>query len=284
MILVALVLLACVVVGWGYAPEAPLQEAFLGFLVGLIGGLFVSVARVVLDVIRVIGPIFQTVWNGINAVIGRIGENAGRFFRAIAGGARALYDSVLRPVVAAVVSGFGKFAEFLDRVTAPIREAFEWVNRVLDTVWTKVIAPILDVIEKVRAVLQVLAELGVPFAQQLADLLRILETRIFEAFREVRTFVNDLFGFIDVLFDPRGWIRSTPFLNTIWHYGGNILNLLALLGIDPLASDRVQAFREEHATPDLLDVVRRAAAGEFAQHPSVQLAAARFRTRSAGLG
>lgn len=254
-----------------------------GFLFGLIGSLFVNVARIVLDVVRAVAPIFQAVWNGINFVISRIGENAGRFFRAIAGGLRHVWDGVLRPVIDAVSRLVAKVRAFLERVFAPIRKAFEWVNNLLDTIWTKVISPILDAIEKVRAVLRILAELGVPFAGVLERVLATIEQRIFNAFREVRTWVNTVEGWFDLLLDPRGWIRSTPFLMTVWRYGGNIVNLLAKLGFDPRHEMQIEAFRRQYELTPPSEIAREVTTGEGHYRITAQMAVARLRSRRFGV-
>lgn len=262
------------------------EHAYYGFwgaIILAIASLFVSVARIVMDVIRVLAPIFQAVWTGINFVIRTIGENAGRFFKWIVGALRDVYDGVIRPVIDAVVNGFKKVQQFLDRVFKPIREAFEWVNDALDWVWTKIIAPILDVIEKVRAVLRILAALGVPFAALLEKFLQVLETKIFETFREVRDFVNTIFNWFDILLDPRGWIRSTPFLMTIWQFGGNVVNLIAKLGGDPRHALAVDVFRAEHPLTPFEQIASDLRRGVHPARGAAELSVARLRSRRAGV-
>jgi len=256
---------------------------FWGALVLLIASVFVSVGRTVLDVIRAVGPIFQAVWSGINLVVRTIAENAGRFFRLIANGLRSVWDGVIKPVVDAVWKVIDKFKQFLDRVFAPIRAAFEWVSKLLDTIWTKVIAPILDAIEKIRAVLRILAELGVPFAAQLERLLQIIEQKIFDSFREVLNWVNTVSSWFDLLLDPRGWIRSTPFLMTVWKYGGNIVNLLAALGADVRHKELIRGFRDSNPTREVFQVSADLKAGVYRDKGYARDAFARLRSKRFGV-
>lgn len=283
MILLLLLYAACVVLGWDYAPSSPVQEAFWAALIMLIGSLFANVGRIVMDVIRAIGPIFQAVWNGINVVIRTIGENAGRFFRTIANGLRSVWDGVIKPVVDAVWKVIDKFKQFLDRVFAPIRAAFEWVTKLLDTIWTKVIAPILDAIEKIRAVLRILAELGVPFAARLEQILQTIESAIFNAFREVVNWVNTVSSWFDLLLDPRGWIRSTPFLMTVWKFGGNIVNLLVALGADVRHQVIIDDYRASHPTRATSQVTADLRAGVYRDRGYAQQAFARLRSTRRGV-
>lgn len=255
---------------------------WLGWLFGFIGSLFIKVGEVVFDVIRAVGPWIQDLVGAIRNVVDVVGSNAGRFFRWIANAARGIFDHVLQPIVRAVQKWFERFRGFLDRVFGPIYKIFEWVNNFLDKVWSKVIAPILDVIDKIRLVFRFLETLGLEWAGAVDRWLQSLETRIYDAFREVRTFVNNIISWVDLLLDPRGWIRQVPFLWSIYQFSGNVLNLLMKLGIDPLTKDRLKLHRQQYEPRPLGDVVQRFRSGELKGDFRIQQAVARFRSGLTG--
>lgn len=250
---------------------------FLGFLIGLVGSLFFKVGEVIYDVMRAVGPWVQTIVGAVRQVVDVVARHAGDFFRAIAHGARAIFSNVVQPVAQSIARWYSKFKAFLDRVFGPIIKVVDWVNKFLDKVWTKVIAPILDVLEKIRLVFQGLDALGVDWAGKVADFLRQVESKIYEAFREVRTWVNTFTSWLDLLLDPRGWIRSTPFLWTFVQFGGNVVNLLARLGIDPLQMAEHRALIEQYKPTVAIASIERFRSGELVDDVGIQTAVARLR-------
>lgn len=233
-------------------------------------------------VIRAVTPIIARVFNFMGNVISRVGRALGDFARTIANGAQALWAHVVRPAIDAIRTFFTRIQQFLNKVTAPIRSILERINRALDWVWTKIIAPVLDVIEKVRLVLKLLAELGVEWAAKLDAFLLALETRIYDSFRTVREWVNTVSSFIDFLLDPRGWIRSVPWLYTLYRWGGNVVGILTALGLDVTTPARLELTRRENPRRPIGATVERFRSGAIRESFGVQDAAARFRSRRTG--
>jgi hypothetical protein len=255
---------------------------FLGWLFGFIGSLFVKVGEVIFDVMRAVGPWVQEIVGALRSVVDTMAGNIGRFFRWIAGAARALFDHVLSPVVRALQTWFQRFRSFLDRVFAPIVKVFNWINDFLDKVWSKVIAPILDVIDKIRLVFRFLETLGIEWAGAVDRFLQALETRIYDTFRDIRSFVNNVFTWLDLLLDPRGWIKQVPFLWSIFQFSGNVVNLLTKLGLDPLNKDRYKLARQDLEPTELTTTVEKFRAGGFREDWQIKAIAARFRSRRTG--
>jgi len=227
-------------------------------------------------------PIIVRVFDFLGRVVARVGRAFGDFARTIANGAQSLWSHVVRPAIDAVRTFFTRIQQFLDKVTAPIRAILEKINRALDWVWTKIIAPVLDVIEKVRLVLKLLAELGFEWAAKLDAFLLELETRIYESFRQVRDVLNTVSSWLDILFDPRGWIRSTPWLYTLYRWGGNVVGILTSLGLDVTTKARLELTRSENSRRPISSTVERFKSGAIRGSFGVQDAAAKFRSRRTG--
>jgi hypothetical protein len=251
---------------------------FWAVFFSFVASIFINVAKVIVAVIKVVVPIIARVFEFAGRALVRVGQAFGRFARTIAGAAKAFVDHVVKPVIDAVSKFFQKIERFLDRVTAPIRRIIERINRALDWVWTKIVSPILDVIEKVRAVLRLLAELGAGWAARLDRILQQIESRIYDTFREVRSWVNTFELWLDILLDPGGWIHSTPFLYTVFKWSGNIWGIMVNLGLDPHASEGRALTRQENPLRPVSSTVERFRTGYYRDHPGVQGAIARFRT------
>lgn len=252
---------------------------FWGALFVLIASAFVRVASTVVTVVKIIVPIIVRVFVSLGKVVVRVGQAFADFARTIAHAAKAFVDQVVKPVISAIQKFFEKLENFFARVTQPIRDIIERVNKALDWIWTKVVSPVLEAIERVRAILRLLAELGVGWAEKLDKILQTIETKIYETFREVRSWVNTFELWLDLLLDPGGWIKSFPFLYTVVKWQGNIMGILVNLGLDPLAFDKNQLAREEHPNRKIPETVERFRSRYYQQHFGVQRAIAQLKTR-----
>lgn len=256
---------------------------FLGFLVGLIVSAFVSVASAVGSVLAVVVPIFVQVFGVVRRAVVDIAVGSGRFFRSIVDATRALYNNVLAPIVDAAQRHYNRFKAFLTRTFDPIIKIFDKVQDVMTWIWDRVIEPILDTIDKVRAALRLLGKLGVPFVDKIEAVLQQIQRTIIERFRQVQNWVNRATFWLDILLDPRGWIKSTPFLYTVWRYGGNILNIVTKFADrDGFARASVELERERNIPKDVVVLIDRFKAGDIRDGAAVQSAAARFRSRVSG--
>ena len=211
-----------------------------------------------------------------------MGRAFGDFARTIATAAKGLREHVIRPAFDAIKTFFERISQFIDKVTKPIRDILERVNRALDWVWSRIIAPVLDVFEKVRLILRLMAELGIEWAARLDQLLLAIETRIYEGFRQVREWVNTLELWLDLLLDPRGWIRSVPWLYTAFRWGGNLVSLLNQLGLDVTTPARLELHREQNPRRPVTSTVERFRNKTIHEAPALQQTAARFRSRDTG--
>lgn len=258
---------------------------FWGALVGLLGSLFVKVGGLILQVVRHVMPIVQRVFEVIRNALVAVGTNAGRFFRAISNAVRSVYNNVVAPIIDSVRRFYDKFQAFLKRVFGPVIKVIDAVQRTLVKIWDKVIAPILSFLDKVRLALAILAKLGVPWAERLGEIVASIQREIFNRFRQVQNWVNRATWWLDILLDPRGWIKSTPFLYTIFRYAGNVVNLLTKLA-DPagLHNETLVQNRVDNPTSDVDLVAKRVKSGETRASWAVQYPAARFRARRSGRG
>lgn len=256
---------------------------FLGALISAIASAVIAIADVVMRVVRAVMPIVARVFDVLKTVVVRVGQNSGRFFRLIGRAARALYRDILVPLVDGVKRFIDKVETFLRRVFDPIIKIFDRIRAVLNKIWERIISPILSAIDKIRAALRLLGALGVPWVNAIEKVLQSIQREIFTRFTQIQTWVNTATFWLDLLLDPRGWIKSTPFLFTIWRYAGNVLNIVTKLAdLDGKNVEFVRAHREEFRATGLKPIVVRVKSGEIRKSFAVQNAAARFRSRSTG--
>lgn len=256
---------------------------FFGALIALIVSAVVAAASAAASAAAVVIPVLVQLWNAIAWVGLRISELATRFYGFVSNALQTLYAHVLQPLVDAARRFYQRFSDFLDKVFGPIVRIVERIQEVLNQIWTSVIAPIMDAIEKVRLGLRLLAELGVPFVAKLENILRRIQQEIFTRFRQVQRIVNTASFWLDLLMDPRGWIRATPWLYTLWRFAGNAVNIVAgLADVTGLHRERVERFRADNPPAGIDTTTERFRSGELGQTPGVQSAAARFRSGQSG--
>lgn len=256
---------------------------FFGVLIALIVSAVVAAASAAASAAAVVIPVLVQLWNAIAWVGLQIAQLATTFYSFVSKAFQALYSNVLVPIVDAARRFYERFTAFLDKVFGPIIKIVERIQEILNTIWTNVIAPIMDAIEKLRLGLRLLAELGVPFVERLESILRRIQQEIFTRFRQVQTIVNTASFWLDLLMDPRGWIRATPWLYTLWRFAGNAFNIVTgLADTLGLHRERLEQFRGDNPPTGISDTAERFRSGELGATPGVQSAAARFRSGQSG--
>lgn len=256
---------------------------FFGALIGVIVGVFAAVGSAIISVLTVVGPIFLSVFNTIKTVVVTVGRLAGTFFRFVAGAVRALWDNVLKPIVDAARTFYSRFKEFLLKVFGPVISIFDKIQEALTWVWTKIISPILDGIDQIRRALRLLAAIGVPFTARLEEVLARIQREIFNRFRQIQNWVNTATFWLDILLDPGGWIKATPFLYTVFRFSGNVVNVITKLAdLTGLHRARVEAYRADNPSVGVDTVAGRVLSGAIRDSDAVQVAAARFRSGQSG--
>jgi hypothetical protein len=110
-----------------------------------------------------------------------------------------------------------------------------WVHRlhsILTWLYTHVLRPLFVFLEVVRAVLRVLASLGVKWAGDLERFLARLEQRLLNVFNSVVNFLNNIADILDALFDPTGAFKRKYFVWSLIRWLGDLEALSLLAGID----------------------------------------------------
>lgn len=205
-----------------------------------------------------LGAIFSAIWDGLKWLAGKVadlaiflahaaiqtahqiwnvlkllGRYAAKFAVWVKDRFEQLWNLKLKPLIQALY-------RFLQKIQTFLREHFGWllnaVKRVaqfLQTVWTKIIAPILNAIGWIRAILQLLAKLGVKWAADLDRWLAQLELRIYNAFHWLQSWVNRALLILDAIIGPNGLIRGLLLLASLDPIVGAVVRLLVRYGTAP---------------------------------------------------
>lgn len=117
----------------------------------------------------------------------------------------------------------------------------KWVQKNLGWVYTRILRPILHVIDVVRTVLRLLADMGVKWAADAERWLAKVEFKLVGFYNELLGFVNEIAGIVDLIFNPNGFFRRDIFMWTHWHLASDIAAVFRLARIDrdPVAEAHV---------------------------------------------
>lgn len=111
--------------------------------------------------------------------------------------ARFTYQDILKPIGQWLHDGYERLKAIYDRVIAPV---VKWANRLtcaIRKVYRVYFQPVLSAIDGIRRLLELLALLHVPFAQQLDDVLKALEAKITGPIQLVIGVINGLVNRIE---------------------------------------------------------------------------------------
>lgn len=189
---------------------------------------------------------------------------------AIGRGIRQLWSQHIQPFMVKVFGAIKEGLEHARRFFKPVFDALDKIRKILSDVWTKVLQPIIKVLEVARTVLRVLAKLGLDWAKDLEAFLAKIEQTIIQRFSQIVNVVNTVSSWLEALFEPWGILKQGPLLWSIWSwregffyvffksqtpFPDTITRQLADLPYGPSSPQQVDdrwALLIRHPTPDLL--------------------------------
>lgn len=178
--------------------------AALAFLFNLI----VAVANFLIAVIEFVFNFFLTLARDIKAAFKWIWDNVikvglPKLLRGIVSAAKAVHD-------------------FAVRVVGWLNTLRKWY----DQYFNQFVKPVLNAIRHLRQTLQIFRFLGFKWAARLDARLATIENRIVQAYELIRTHLNQVISFAQIIADPFGILRRNPLLAGILRNAPEIQNAL----------------------------------------------------------
>lgn len=174
-------------------------------------------------------------WDAIKFV----GRHVVDFGRAVGHAFEKLWSTVIRPAIRALVQAAHDVYIFVRDVANKILNVLKHVYHVFDWIYNRYVRPLLSFIDQVRRILQLLAKLGVDWAGKLDAILGKVQLWIYNAFELVRSKLNELVTILNLVLDPRLFIRSNVFLASVNGVAGGVLSLMVHHGIQGTRSPRL---------------------------------------------
>jgi len=193
----------------------------IGSLLGAVGGaIAASLESVVVFLAHSLG------W--LAGHVADLLHNTGAMFAKVWDAAKIVYDDVLKPVAQWLHDMFNTVKDWLKRVFSPI---LEWANRVkaeLVSLFNRFLKPVWDALDTAKHILDMLAKLHIPFAQQLdafvTDLEKVLQENYLWLLGEVNKVIDTINGIVTL----DGFFQRFVFLRTlqrdafyVWRVLGN---------------------------------------------------------------
>lgn len=106
-----------------------------------------------------------------------------------------------------------------------LAKAIRNLRKLMDDIYRKYIRPVMNYIQIVRRYLAILRALHVPFADKLDKILTRIEARIIGPYLYVLRTLNGIGGWVNVIVTAAGTIQRPLFLNSMYAYQRDWVNL-----------------------------------------------------------
>lgn len=251
---------------WRYpVVEGPTSEAFLGALIGAIAAVFGFIGQAAVTVAVTIAQ--AAVMIGI--AIAHFAVQVGLVFAKVWGFLGKFWTVALKPFITWTWRSIERISGWLKRTFGPVIELLERIRREVDKFYNQFVKPVLDTIDATRRVLQILAQLRVPWARELDAKLSDLESRILRPIREIYSRLNDAMNWINRIVTLDGLIQRVTFIRSQIQYVADSWRVLinsrskALTGSQRDELRRLQGGRTLADARRDLDDVMRAGGGSY---------------------
>jgi hypothetical protein len=257
-----------------HADGAPVSLAFFQFIIAAI----VEVAKWIADEASTIAVVLWNVLKIVGSTLVNIGQAVGRVAVKLWGFFRSFYSAVLKPFVRWAWKEILRLHAWLAKELGPILKHLRALRTWILKAYDKWLRPIFATIDVTRAILRLLADFHVPFAQSIERKLADLESRLMVPIRFALAKINEAVNWINRIVDLDGLFQRLTLIESQWRYSGDLWNVL--LGHPPTgvsASDNAQR-RQQTVKPldartlaDQVATYYATGAGELA--PKVDVAA-----------
>jgi hypothetical protein len=133
---------------------------------------------------------------------------------------------------------------WLKSTFGPAIKFLESVRQQIDKFYKKWVKPIVDTIDAVRRVMQLLAQLHVPFAREIDAKLGALEQRIVAPIREVYARLNEAMNWINRIVDFNGYFQRLTLIASLMRYQRDALKVWWTSIHKPLAGAKLEEYRK----------------------------------------
>jgi hypothetical protein len=189
----------------------PHVEAFWGALFAAIAQAFVWIADKAVDIAVIIYHATLIVGRGIWEFSKQVGSWFVRGFDFL----KKFWSGVLRPFIEYVRGVWWHIRAAMQTIFGPVLDFLWKVRTKLLELYTRYVRPVLDVIDRTRQILQILAQLRVPFARELDRKLAELEDRLVGAIRRAMLEINRLIAQVDRILDFNGLLQRLTLLRSL---------------------------------------------------------------------
>jgi hypothetical protein len=145
---------------------------------------------------------------------------------SVIGGIYWIISNGLIPAIEALGKWAGRIGGWIQTKLSPITRFLTKVKGWLDWAWKNIVSPILLSLDLAHLVLSGLGQLGVKWAQRLDEKVYVIRSWIYRVWRETAGKLNDALSILSLFADPRGWLRRSPALWSVWLYGHEMLGLI----------------------------------------------------------
>jgi hypothetical protein len=186
------------------------QAAVFAFIVSAIGWivdvLATAAAATVTYLATVVSYIAKILWGFL--------ADSGAMFAKVWDGIKVVWSDAVKPFLGWLHDMYDRVKDWMVRTFGPI---IKWAERLREgfiDVYNRFVKPIVDALNTIKAVLDMLAKLHVPFAQRLEDFVDEVERAIVDNYLKLLGYINKIIDTLNGYFTLDGLLQRQLHLRT----------------------------------------------------------------------
>lgn len=201
--------------GFDFGGDAGFLDTVLGFFEQLFSQVFALLFNLIVAVANYLLAVAEFIYNFFLQLVLDI-KNAFVW----------LWDHVVKVVLTKLLSIFVRVQTWLARYVNKVVGWLQKLRKWYDQYFNQFVKPVLIAIQRLRKILQLFRLLGFKWAARLDARLATIENRIIQAYELLRTNLNQIISWAQLIADPFALLRRNPVLGSILRTAPEIKNAI----------------------------------------------------------
>lgn len=189
---------------------------------GLLDGIQEEIATIFAYLWSVIVAIASYIWSVLQAIYSWLKQ----LLQDIGNAFKALWEDAIKPALLKILAWFQTALEWLRKTFKPLLDFLQNLRKWLDDFFNKYVKPVLVLIQQLRQFLNIFRALGFKWAVNLDAYLGVVENKIVQVYETLRTQLNQVISFAQLIMDPTFLLRRNPLFGSLIRSAAELNNLM----------------------------------------------------------
>jgi hypothetical protein len=229
-----------------FTPFVFLQFGFdFGDLTDALAGFFEDIIGLLIGLIQFIWSVLVFAFNYLFAGMNFLANFTGTLMEDISHAWEWIWQTVIMATLTKLIGLINRLRAWLKNVLQPIIDFLKKLRAWYDKLFNTYVKPFLNLLQHIRQFLRILRLLGVKWAARLDADLAYIEQKIVQVYTYLRSQLNMVITYLDLIVDPSGILRRNPLFAILLAAAPEVQNLLYGATQRPLLGSEVDSANQD---------------------------------------